>query len=206
MLPGIVPLCDVCAERQETEYEARMRSERWIANLRSNMPESYRNATPGQIPAALKPAYGWSQTKYPNGMGVVGESGIGKSCAVACLVAWLKYPFYWWSGTEARQIAIEAATGDSGITGPFAQWKSAMHRMPLLVIDDIAQAKFTESWASALYQLLEARSSNHLPTIWTMQITGSELLKKISDQNGGDHAQAKAIIRRMKTKMFHVVV
>jgi hypothetical protein len=203
LLPGIVPLCDECAERQETEFETNQRRERWLTMLAENMPEDYRNAVPSKIISELKPVTGWNRQKYPNGMGVIAPTNSGKSCAVACLIAMLKHPFRWWSGAEARQISIEAAKSDPTST-PARLWHSAMHRVPVLVIDDIAQAKFTESWASALFELLESRTKKHLPTFWTMQITGSELRQKIADQNGGDYAQAKAIITRLTNGMEHV--
>jgi hypothetical protein len=203
-LPGVVPICEACEPLAAAEWDAKEKHRKWQAML-ENMPTNYRKAIPSKIPPQLDGVMGWDRFAFPHGLGVIGTSGMGKSCAVACLVAWLKMPFRWMSGTEIRELSIQAAKSDDAMTGAKRRWNDAMHATPLLVIDDIAQAKFTESWASALYDLLEARTGNHLPTIWTMQITGAELRAKIIAQNGGDKAQAQAIIRRMTTGMKHVV-
>jgi DNA replication protein DnaC len=205
-LPGIVPLCEACGEIHERNWNAEQMRQRWLRMLKARMPEDYRSAVPSLIPAELAGVMEWNRFKNPKGLGVIGKSGKGKSCAVACLVAWLKMTFRWWSGTQAREVYTAASKSDDATQGPARQWADAMASLPLLVLDDISQTKFTESWSSALYSLLESRANSHLPTLWTMQITGAELRAKIIRDNGGDAAQASAIIGRLTRGMKHVVV
>ncbi|MFT3991730.1 MAG: ATP-binding protein [Luteolibacter sp.] len=137
-------------------------------------------------------------------MGLIGNSGAGKSCALSCVIQRLRKPFLWWSGTEARDAAIDAATADNkSREGHRQAWEHAM-RVPLLALDDISQGKMTEAWSSKLFDLLETRLSNGLPTLWTSQISMSNFRSQIAHQNGGDVAQAEAISRRLN-QHSHVI-
>jgi DNA replication protein DnaC len=162
----------------------------------ARIPQGYAASRPDKIGDYFRPALGWSAAKKHGGIGLIGEAGAGKSSAIACLLWTLEQPFVWWSGTEARDAAIEAATADKDREGANRRWEHAM-RVPLLVVDDISQGKLTESWSSKLFDILETRLGSGLPTLWTSQIPIADIKAKIVRQNGGDVAQAEAITRRM---------
>jgi DNA replication protein DnaC len=89
--------------------------------------------------------------------------------------------------------------------GARRRWEHAM-TVPVLALDDVSQGKMTESWSSSLFDLLETRLGNRLPTVWSSQITLPEIRDKIICQNGGDTAQAEAISRRLGQHSLIVTV
>lgn len=196
LLPKIVPLCDPCAEIQATTFEANRREASWRKYFSERLPDGYKIAKEDRIAEAFKSVSLWSPRIKHGGIGLIGRSGAGKSCAIAALLMGLQRPFLWWSGTEARDAAIDAATADRDREGARRRWEQGMS-IPILVLDDASQGKMTEAWSSKLFDLLETRMSSSLPTFWTSQIDLPDLRAKISRQNGGDDAQAEAISRRL---------
>ncbi len=196
ILPNVVPLCDACEAQQAATWAAAERQRAWDATVSRCLPDGYKSATRDQVRTAFLPAAFWSPSTHRGGIGLVGPSGAGKSSAMACLLRELRRPFLWWSGTEARDAAILAATAERDRAGAIRAWEEGM-TVPVLVLDDISQGKMSEGWSSRLFDLLETRMSACLPTFWTNQIDDKALFSKIANQNGGDRAQAEAIIRRL---------
>lgn len=196
LLPKVVPVCDPCGEIQAAEFAKSIRIKRWTDAVNDRLPEGYHRATRERVRADYAPAFSWSPETNHGGIGLIGASGRGKSCAIAALVMGLQRPFIWWSGTEARDAAIDASMADRDRDGCRRRWERSM-RVPILVLDDISQSKMTEAWSSRLFDLLETRISSNLPTFWTSQMELPDLRAKISRQNGGDTAQADAISRRL---------
>ncbi len=195
-LPDCVPLCDACDRHQAATWKLGEKRRIWRKHYVSRLPKGYLLAEPEKVPPWFVPALKWTASEHHGGMGLIGDSGAGKSCAMACRLWTLETPFLWWSGTEARDAAIEVATADKDREGASRRWEHAM-RVEILVIDDISQGRMTEAWSSKLFDILETRLSNGLPTLWTCQVPPDDLRAKIIRQNGGDTAQADAIERRL---------
>lgn len=195
-LPKIVPLCDGCELKQTENWASDQRREIWRRLYVARLPDGYVKSNRYKVERFYQPALAWTPVANHGGLGLIGDAGSGKSSAMACLLWTLETPFLWWSGTEARDAAIEAATADKDREGANRRWEHAM-RIPLLVIDDISQGRLTEAWSSKLFDLLETRLGGALPTLWTSQISIAELKAKIIRQNGQDSAQAEAITRRL---------
>jgi DNA replication protein DnaC len=200
VLPKAVPLCDSCERRQADSWAAGERRRIWRNLYAARMPSGYAAAKPLEVRPWLRQALEWDGRAHRGGIGLIGPSGSGKSCAVACLIYRLELSFTWWSGTEAREAAVAAATATAtekkDRDGAGRTWERAM-RVPMLVLDDISQGRMTEAWSARLFDLLEERSRSVLPTIWTSQINLTDFREKIVRQNGGDREQASAISRRL---------
>jgi DNA replication protein DnaC len=61
----------------------------------------------------------------------------------------------------------------------------------ILLIDDIGKGKMTDRAEMELFDLLETRTSHKLPTIWTANAKGDDLLRMMSEDRG------EPIIRRL---------
>ncbi|MFD0894208.1 hypothetical protein KBB96_09360 [Luteolibacter ambystomatis] len=196
-LQNITPACDPCAARLNEALAIGQAAAAWTTLLHTRMPAGYRTAFPERVPAAYAAALHWTPTgAHPGGIGLIGRSGLGKSCAIACLLRALRMPFLWWSGTGARDAHLESVTADRDRPGARRRWEHG-GSVPILILDDISQGKMTESWSSALFGLLESRVSAGLPTFWTCQTDLPALRAKIHRQNEGDMPQAQAITRRL---------
>jgi len=195
-MPKSMPLCDACEIIQAKTWAKGEKIRIWENLYKMQMPKSYASSDPERIKPQFVTALDWTARKHHGGLGLIGKTGSGKSCAVSCLVFALGQSFLWWSGTEARDAAIEAATADKDREGANRRWQRAMS-VPVLVLDDISQGRMTEAWSSKLFDLLETRRGDNLPTFWTSQINLGDIRAKIIKQNGGDSAQADAIARRL---------
>jgi len=197
MFAGARIICPAC-DAVEQEREAREKAERaWNVMVTQRMPADYHRTIVAKVPVAYARALTWSDMHSRGGVGLVGHAGSGKSCALACLIMLRHQAFLWWSGTEARDAAIDAQIADrEARVEARGRWEHAM-KVPLLVLDDISQGKMTEGWSSSLFDLLETRLSRARPVLWTSQIGMPQLRTKIARQNGGDNEQADAITRRL---------
>lgn len=196
LMPKGPRLCDPCSEIIEQNEEANEATRSWKFMLKRRMPSDYQQAIVASIPPIYRNALSWDRVRCRGGMGLIGEGGSGKSCALACVIMARKEAFLWWSGVEARTAAIDAQMADRRSSDLREKWDYAM-RTPLLVLDDISQGKMTEGWSAALFGLLETRLSRSRPVLWTSQIGMAQFRAKIEQQNGGDFAQADAITRRL---------
>lgn len=196
ILPLIVPMCDDCEARQADSWQSAQEAAAWKRYFFRRLPEGYHGAKFDQVPLIAAPIFRWSREEHKGGIGLIGKSGAGKSHAIACLLRRLETPFLWWSGTEARDAAILAATADKDRAGAQRKWEEGM-TVKILVLDDISQGRMTEAWSAKLFDLLETRNGLNLPTFWTSQIDRPALRAKIVKQNGGDVAQSEAISRRI---------
>lgn len=166
-------LCDACEEKART-MELRRREETRRTAFLAGIPAEYRHATVERVPdyyAAVK-------TGQPLRLGLIGPSGSGKSCAMAIHIMQRRQPFMWLTSNEVREITIEAATKGG-------EWTAKLQRMrkvTVLVIDDLSQAKFTDSFSGEFYQLLEHRNKHRLAVLWTSQKDLKSLRSKIAEQ------------------------
>jgi len=180
-------LCDDC-EAATAALEASQRAEDRRAAFLAGIPAEYRSASPERVPACFAQA----KMARPLRMGLIGPSGSGKSCAMAVHVIARGSPFVWLTVNELREITIKAAVHGG-------EWSAKLNRacaVPVLVIDDISQARFTEAFASTFYELLEIRNKNRLVVLWTSQKPLDALRAKIAAQCG-DSDQSEAISRRL---------
>ena len=190
----LCPACDAAYQRQQAAEKAQRE---WEHMLAKRLPDDYHRATVPNVPPCYARALTWDDRHARGGIGLIGQCGSGKSCALACLVILRHQPFLWWSGTEARDAAIDAQIADrEARVEARGKWEHAM-KVPLLVLDDISQGKMTEGWSSSLFDLLETRLSRSRAVLWTSQIGMPQLRTKIARQNGGDNEQADAITRRL---------
>jgi hypothetical protein len=170
----------------------------WQRRFAAGVDPEYRRATEEEVIARKHyvSALAWRASDHHGGLGLVGQSNAGKSCAIACRIRTLEEPFVWWSSTEARDKSTQAATAQHDREGARRQWEVG-GKIPILVLDDVSQAIFTPAWSSKLFDLLESRLAAGLPTLWTSQLSPEDLRSKIVRQNGGDEEQAEAISRRL---------
>lgn len=180
-------LCSGC-EATAAAKEQNESAKKDLARFLSGIPPEYRTADPSIVCAKYLPAI----TSKCLRIGLIGTSGSGKSCALACHVKARGESFLWLSANQLREITTKAATEG----GHWTLKMDKLRMIPVLAIDDISQPYFTEAFASAFFDVLEHRNSNRLAVLWTSQKPLDALREKIASQCK-DADQADAISRRM---------
>lgn len=193
---GVPCLCPTCDQAKQREAEEKRLANTFRGQWAKQVPEDYQDAVPEKVRRCYAKALDWKPTPRQKGVGIYGPSGTGKTHAMALLVLALETPFRWIAGARFRQIAIDAATMDGGAKEDARKELATMRDIPLLVIDDLAEVKFTEAWADKLFEILEYRNSTRRLTMWTAQHGPGQLAAKVSS-GGVDRGTGEAIERRL---------
>ena len=166
-----------------------------IQNWKRQVPAEYRTGT---LPpnSQVAPALDWTPDTS-RGLALYGPPRIGKSTAVAMLTYTLGLRLSWVNGMRLRDVATEMSMGDhtDDRTAAVGQWRW-WERVPLLVIDDIDKARFTDAYTTRLYGLLETRRNKLLPIIWTGNLGPGALCRLIAD-GCGNVPLAQSVERRL---------
>jgi DNA replication protein DnaC len=143
-----------------------------------------------------------------NGLYVYGRVGSGKTFLAACVANALLADG--WSaafmtvgemlgllrraaGAENRDDAANAGYWDRAGGGELLR---RFKRAPLLVMDDMGKEKPTEWAVGSLYEIIDARYSNMLPTVITTNYSPDELQERLSADCDG--LTAAALVDRLR--------
>ena len=185
-------LCDPCDAKRESQAAiAQGPAQVWKRCL----PEKYHAAQREHVDARLMPALAWDAGTAPSGLGITGPVGLGKTMTMALALLGLGR-FRWVTGTALREVAITAASGDGGERLEARRLWERYLEAPILAIDDLDKAKFSEAWASKLFELLESRTSRCRPVFWTANHGPGQLAARITKQSD-DAFAGEAIERRL---------
>lgn len=191
-------LCDACTAARSAAGTAESAAARHLALWRSRTPAEYQSAVRARVPADFAPALLWKPGPDSLRLGIWGPPQAGKTMTVSLLLKSLQIPFRWANGAAARTLYNKSVSSDGSqetrrkAAEVWMQYVNA----PLLFLDDVDKANFTDAWAPTLYELLEGRNSRLLPTIWTSNLGPGQIALKIG-RKCGDQEQADAIERRL---------
>ncbi len=209
--------CDDCSKRREEERKAQEKAEALEKEWRKIAPPRYRNNDITRFPQQLQDALETFDPDSDMGIGIRGESGQCKSRAAFELLKRAHLVGYRVAATSAIEIANLAANQWDGRLDksiPFdiismdphpTIGHSAQKRLNLfktcswLLIDDMGKEKHSERNEVELYDILETRTSNFLPTIWTLNMTAAKLKKRNSED------RSTPILRRL-VEFAHVIL
>lgn len=186
--PCLCPGCEV----------ARADADVWQQRVRRQLPLKYHGAMWQKVRPSGARAREWTPGgTHPEGIGIVGPSGQGKTHLAALVVQHLRIPFRWSTSAEMRKASITAAAGDGEARAQAERWLANHRDAPLLVIDDLAEAPWSEHWAGWLWTCLENRTARQFPTIWTSQDGEGQLSARIARSGRVEQSTADAIERRL---------
>jgi len=189
-------ICPTCVKRATDEGIAReetVKARRREAAWEKLCPPLYRTTDHARIPAPFRNAItSWSYS--PRGLGFIGAAGQcktrsayallrrhheqGRSCEAVSTTAFASLCLRQFSDDrDAKQFASVAL--------------SRIRYVDLLLIDDLGKSRMTERCEVEFFDLLEYRTSHLLPTLWTANARGNELLALMSPDRG------EPILRRL---------
>ena len=194
-------VCESCSESSRKAYE----QAEWKATAKLRweeaIPVEYRNTdiTHPDYQKSIESheaALTWlrqadAATRRPF-LGLVGASGGCKS-RIASQIAkqgiW-EHGFYQWCGSYKFQWACQNQFGDDGKEA--SRLLRTCRETANLIFDDLGSLKSSEVVSDTLYALLEHRSANSLPMIWTSNEQPEEML---SGKNLTEKERARNISR-----------
>lgn len=193
-------LCDGCdairvaeALRERQERDRAHRTKHW-PNLDMPFADTDRARLPASRTAfVLK----WRPNpQFVTGLVISGDTGMGKTRTVVELLRDIYIesgtPFEFCRVTEWRLRLDKAHRyGGRGV----ADLVRPLCRAPLLVMDDLGHGKWNEATLASLFEIIDARTSRSLPSIFTTQHTKDSLrlaFEKVSPQTSA------ALIRRLE--------
>ena len=160
---------------------------------RRDVPSLYRVSVRERLPDVTAFDHTLSRCEEANGITLWGPTGSGKSRALFA---------------AARITALSLS--DVGIVSPAqikrasikpADWSQMLLGLleyDVLLVDDLSHARFSEAYAAALLELVEAATSNGSPRLFiTVQCTGKELIRKWCGNDHDLQPTAAAIARRI---------
>ena len=189
--------CEECTEKHLQEEEDRKKQE--IIKARESAflalcPPRYRESDLSRIsPVFAKASEQCLELK--DGIGMVGTSRTGKTRALYAILrrfvlAGKKCAAV--NSCEFARIIIKQYSDDKSVKEEAIVAIKSFFKAEILLLDDIGKAKMTDSGEMALYDLLEHRYNQCLPTLWSANAKGAELLSMFS------HDRGTPIIERLK--------
>jgi len=194
-----VTVCEACSTKIRRRDERAEREEKARGKWEKSIPKEYRltRTDHPDYPANIHDkAMGWLRSTDGDRkpfLGILGISGKGKTRVASQLAKRILWEggFVRWVGSYQFQWACQRQFTDKD--GAEASKALKLHQAAKnLVFDDIGALKSTEVVSDCLYALLEHRSANALPMIWTSNESPEEMLggKGISN-----HARSRNISR-----------
>lgn len=185
-------LCDPCIEAERIK-EAEKKEEERLAGVQAVWegicPPLYQNTEMGN-PRLSRAAWAALRAWEPNGvqgLGLIGETGKGKTRLAFARLKELHFKGHKVFAVSAKKIerAIQDTFSDDRETRN--ESRKLMNETlwsGILLLDDLGKEKYTERVASEFYALVEERTSNLLPTIWTANTSATELKKRMGSEHG----------------------
>jgi len=199
----VASICDACSRTYEDARNAEIR-EQYMRGRTERLRAAFAKACPSGMFTCDLVKLPCSKVKYqeifafgfPGGKGLVvhGVKGTGKTRAMWQLAKRLVFD-------EAQQVTvlrdvelgrrIERSYEEHG--AGHDRLIAALSRVPFLFVDDLGKAKLTPRVESDLFDIIDSRYANELPTVYTTQFTGDSLIKRFGCLETGE-----AILRRLR--------
>ena len=196
-------ICDDCATKQEMKANADAAANRQNSlscAFESICPPLYRESDLKRIHGDFSDAV--QNWKYsPTGLYLKGKPGTGKTRAAWWLLRREHFAgtsVYGLTCTEFARFAGEQWHSESKQRALAEEAIDKCRRVKLLLLDDLGKQKMTERAELELFDLLEHRTQNLLPSIITTNATSTQILAMLSEDRGS------AILRRIKD--FNTIV
>lgn len=185
--------CDNCSELacKASEEAERVRVAEVKKKAREDAflaicPPLYRDTDPELIhPRFREAAFTW--TFNPQGAGFVGLAGRGKTRAAYILLNRMimaGHRCFAITATSFAKICADQFSDDKNLKAQSANQLQECYKANVWFLDDLGKQRMTERGEMELYAVLEHRTANLLPTIWTANAKSALLVQMFSEDRG----------------------
>ena len=194
-----VTVCDECGESSQRDPALEAAERR--AAFRATLPKIFQDTDRARLPAVLVQEiedYRFGAI----GLAFVGKSGAGKTRAMLQLLERLASSgksVEWITSTDLAYLAGDQFSDDQQERHLAKDRLRRLRRAQVMFIDDIGKGKVTERVESELFDILDTRTREGLPTMWTSNAGGRDLLAMLSPDRG------EALLRRIG-KEFSTII
>lgn len=192
-------VCDSCGEKLNVDPAEESRKRR--AAFRAALPSAFRDTDRTRLPDALVQAvedYSFGAI----GLAFVGKSGAGKTRAMLTLLERLAgegRTVQWLTATDLAFMAGDQFSDDPQERHNAKETLRRVRRVDVALLDDVGKGRMTDRAESELFDILDTRTREGRPTLWTSNSGGRDLLSMLSADRGD------ALLRRLG-KEFSTVV
>jgi len=182
--------CPECAEIRQSEVITQHRAEaaaRQEARWHAICPPLYRDTDPARIPATFRAVVERWQFG-PRGLGFIGQAGECKTRSAFLILHGQHLAGNRPSAASATKVSVWSQNRFSDDPERKAESYRKLDEIrfaPVILIDDLGKSKMTPRAEEEFFDILEHRTSHKLPTIWTANASGKELLAMMSPDRGG---------------------
>lgn len=184
------PRCPVCTEAAAARHQAQVDrdlSEQKKARWEKVCPPIYRDTDPARIDQECVEAATRWDVKSPRGLGMLGSTGIGKTRA-----AFIALRRAFDAGLACRAVSHNSFTrtvqtafaGDGREREDAKALLDAFQRCDVLLLDDLGKPPPTERADAELEELVEVRTCNMKPILWSANGSAGWLIKRMGNDRG----------------------
>lgn len=177
--------CSASEERNRVRVAEEKKKAREGAFL-AICPPLYRDTDPERIHARFREA-AFTWTWSPIGAGFVGISGRGKTRAAYLLMQRMIYAGHRcaaMTSTTFGRICVDQFADDKARRSEAEKALRECYTASVWFLDDLGKQRMSERGEMELYAVLEHRTANMLPTIWTANAKSDVLSKMFSEDRG----------------------
>jgi len=169
-LPHYCPACHAHFEEQERQDARERIAARRTATWEKTIPAKYRDTSTTHPDFHTRL---WETVKGQDilrqSIGFIGPAGRCKTRVLALLARRAiaaDHPIGWCPATAFQWAAQREFDQEDGADA--RRWMRTWHESRILFLDDLGKHRWTEAVESAFFALIEARTSNNLPTHWSL--------------------------------------
>ena len=189
-----VTICDSCEEQRNrgNEDQTRAVAERKSA-FRATLPKAFRETDRTRLPPVLIQAI--EDYRYGSqGLAFIGKSGAGKTRAMFLLLERLtgqEKSVSWITCTDLAYCAADQFSNDPQEKYEAREQLQKLRTAKVAFIDDLGKGRLTDRVESELFDIIDTRTREELPTFWTSNSNGRDLFAMFSPD------RAEALMRRI---------
>ncbi|MFZ0616291.1 MAG: ATP-binding protein [Chthoniobacterales bacterium] len=192
-------ICDPCDKKRQVDPAEESRKRR--AAFRAALPSAFRDTDRTRLPDVLVQEvedYRFGAI----GLAFVGKSGAGKTRAMLTLLERLAgegRTVQWLTATDLSFMAGDQFSDDPQERHNAKETLRRVRRVDVVFLDDVGKGRMTDRAESELFDILDTRTREGRPTLWTSNSGGRDLLAMLSADRGD------ALLRRLGKEFSNVV-